>query len=375
MGSRGILAVVWAACFLTNAPAIAQSAGAPGAQPTVAAPRIFLGQTEGDFVVKDYRFRDGELLPELRLHYTTLGQQHRNAAGVIDNAVLLLHATGDDGTEFFDPKFSDVLFGAGEPLDLAKFYVVLPDAIGHGKSSKPSDGLRAHFPRYDYEDMVAAQHLLVTQKLGLSHFVLVLGASMGGMHAWLWGERYPDMMDALAPISALPAEIGGRNRLWRRMVTEAIRHDPEWKGGDYVQEPHEYSRIGPLIMMMVSSPVALYDKYPTEAAADAFYDQIVQRAHTYDVNDRLYQYDASRDYDPAPDLDRITAGLLAIFFADDQINSPEFGALDRQMPRVKHGRYLIVPISAGSNGEGNNLDAKRWRNALDALLAAPTAVR
>jgi homoserine O-acetyltransferase/O-succinyltransferase len=332
----------------------------------------FVGQTEGTFVIKDFRFRDEEALPELRLHYVTLGSPHRNPSNEIDNAILLLHSTGGDTTEFFGPEFSEPLFGAGKAFDLAKFYIIIPDAIGHGKSSKPSDGLRAHFPHYDYEDMVTAQYRLVTQKLGVSHLRLVMGLSMGGMHTWLWGERYADMMDTLMPISALPVEIAGRNRLWRRMVIDAIRDDPEWKNGDYEQEPHGYARIVPLIAMMVSSPVRLYEKYPTRASADAFYEHLLQVGTTRDANDRLYQYDASRNYNPTADLDKIKAKLLLIVFADDQINSPEFGALDREMPHVINGRFVIAPAGKDSDGEGNNTNAKLWHTYLEDLLSSVT---
>ena len=330
-----------------------------------------LGKTEGDYVIKNFRFKDGAVLPELRLHYLTLGSLHRNASGLIDNAVLLLHSTAGDATEFLDPEFSEPLFGADKPFDLSKFYLIIPDAIGHGKSSKPSDGLRARFPHYEYEDMVSAQYRLVTEKLGVTHLRLVMGLSMGGMHTWLWGERYPDMMDALMPISALPVEIAGRNRLWRRMVIEAIRSDPDWKNGDYEQQPHGYARIVPLIAMMVSSPVRLYEKYPTRASVDAFYDHLLQTAATRDVNDRLYQYASSRNYNPAPDLEKIKAKLLLIVFADDQINSPEFGALDREMPHVANGRFVIVPAGKDSDGEGNNTNAKLWHMYLEDLLASP----
>jgi homoserine O-acetyltransferase len=370
MTSRSLLPVVWASACFAIASASAQGQGTT-TQNTLLPHEIrtaLPGESEGEFIVKDFRFKSGEVLPDLRLHYATLGHPHRNAAGAIDNAVLLLHSTGGSTTELFADTFSDALYGAGSPLDLAKFYIVIPDAIGHGKSSKPSDGLRAHFPHYDYEDMVGAQYRLVTQKLGINHLVLVLGLSMGGMQTWLWGERYPDMMDTLMPISALPVEIAGRNRLWRRIVIEAIRNDPEWKNGNYVEQPHGYSRIVPLIVMMVTSPVRLYEQYPTRAATDAFYDQLIQRALKSDANDRLYQYEASRDYNPAPDLEKIEARLLAIVFADDQINSPEIAALEREMPRVRNGRYWIVPPGPASNGEGDNNNAYIWRTRLEDLL-------
>lgn len=341
------------------------------AQTSDSSASIFPGQTADDFIVKDFHFNSGEVLPQLRLHYVTLGTPHRDSSGGIDNAVLLLHSTGGDTSEFFEPAFSSPLYGPGQPLDLTKFYLIIPDAIGHGQSSKPSDGLRAHFPHYGYEDLVRAQHRLVTEKLGVTHLRLVMGLSMGGMHTWLWGERYSEMMDALFPVSSLPVEIGGRNRLWRRTVVEAIRNDPEWKNGDYEQQPHGFSRIVPLIAIMVSNPVRQYEKYPTRAAADAWYDRMTQGAYKHaDANDSLFHYDASSDYNPAPDLNKIKARLLLVLFADDQINSPEVGALDREMPRVKNGRYVMIPAGNQSNGEGNNTDALLWKPYLVDLLSS-----
>jgi homoserine O-acetyltransferase len=344
------------------------------AQTTDTIPAKWPGQTEGDFIIKDFHFKSAEVLPELRLHFVTLGTLHRNSSGQTDNAVLLLHSTGDDTTEFLEPIFSEHLYGPGQPFDLTKFYVIIPDAIGHGKSSKPSDGMRAHFPHYGYEDIVAAQHRLVTERLGVNHLRLVLGVSMGAMHTWLWGVRYPEMMDGLFPLGSLPVEIGGRNRLWRRIVIEAIRNDPEWKNGDYEQQPHGYSRIAPMIRMMTGNPVRQFEKYPTRAAADAWYHDIVATAYTYaDANDRLYQYDSSRDYNPAPDLEKIKAKLLLIEFEDDQINSPEFAVLDREMPRVKNGRYVIIPTGKQSNGEADNIiNAEMWQPYLQDLLRSLT---
>lgn len=360
-------------CAVTLLLAFAAGPSSMSAQTKDSPAPAFAGQTEGNFSIKDFHFNSGEVLPELRLHYVTLGTPHRNASGEIDNAILLLHSTGSDTTEFFESDFSGPLYGPGQPFDLSKFYMVIPDSIGHGKSSKPSDGLRAHFPHYGYEDMVTAQHQLVTEKLGVAHLRLVMGLSMGGMHTWLWGERYPEMIDGLFSISALPVETGGRNRLWRHAVVEAIRNDPEWKNGDYERQPHGYSRIVPLIAIMVSNPVRQFENYPTRAAADAWYDRMTQGAYKHaDANDKLYQYDASSDYNPAPDLEKIRAKLLLIVFEDDQINSPEFAVLDREMSRVKNGRFVIVPAGKQSNGEGNNTDAKLWRSHLEELLDSLT---
>jgi homoserine O-acetyltransferase len=331
------------------------------AQVTSPAPQ-FPGQTQGDFVIKAFRFNSGDVLPELHLHYVTLGTPHRGSSGEIDNAVLLLHSTGSDTTEFVEPPFSGPLYGSGQPLDVTKFYLIIPDAIGHGKSSKPSDGLRGHFPHYGYNDMVVAQYRLITEKLGVKHLRLVLGLSMGAIHTWLWGEKYPDMMDALFPISGLPVEIGGRNRLWRHALVEAIRHDPSWKNGDYDQQPEAYSRMAPIVAILTGNPVRQFEEHPTKAAADAWYERIEKYVHEHrDANDALYYYDASGDYNPAPDLEMIKAKLLLIVFDDDQINSPEFAVLNREMPRVKNGKYVLVHTGKEGNGEGeDNINAKLW---------------
>ncbi len=335
----------------------------------------YVGEAEGDFTIPSFRFKSGDVVDQLRIHYLTLGKPHRNSTGSIDNAVLLLHGTGDDATDFLEPAFTQPLFGSGQPLDLGRYYLIIPDSIGHGRSSKPSDGLRAHFPHYGYEDMVNAQHRLVTEGLGVAHLRLVLGLSMGGMHTWLWGERYPEMMDVLFPVGSLPVETGGRNRLWRHMIVEAIRNDPEWKNGDYQQQPHMYSRLVPIIAMMVGNPANQYKRYPTRAGADAWYDRMTTLSYQHaDTNDRLYQYDASSDYDPAPALEKIQARLIAVEFADDQINSPGFSVLDREMPRVKRGSYVIIPAGEDTNGEADDIqNAKLWRTYLgEALRSSST---
>lgn len=347
--------------------------GSASAQLPECGATTFLGQTEGDFVIQDFHFKSGEVLPELRLHYMTLGTVHRNASGAIDNAVLMLHSTGARIAELLCPALTGPLYGPGETLDLNKFYLVIPDSIGHGKSSKPSDGLRAHFPHYGYNDMVTAQYRLVTEKLGITHLRLVLGLSMGAMHAWLWAERYPDVMDGVFPISGLPVEIGGRNRLWRHTFVEAIRNDPEWKNGNYDQQPHALSRMRPLIYIMVGNPVRQFEAHPTKAGADEWYENIVTDGYTrIDTNDSLYHYEASSDYNPAPDLEKINARVCLILFDDDQINLPEFAVLDREMPRVKNGRYVIIQTGKEGNGEArDNTNAKLWQSYLQDLLQPP----
>ena len=342
------------------------------AQTEKSAPPVFPGQTEGDFTIKGFHFNSGEVLPELRLHYVTIGTPHRDSVGAIDNAVLMLHAPGGGATSLLT-HLQGPLFGPSQSLDLTRWYLIFPDSIGHGKSSKPSDGMRARFPHYGYEDMVVAQHRLVTEKLGVTHLRLVMGMSMGAMHTWLWGERYPEMMDGLFPIGSLPVATNGRNRLWRHMIVEAIRNDPEWKNGDYQQQPHGYSRIAPLVAIMTGNPVRQFEAYPTQAAADAWYEGITASAHQKDANDTLYQYDASSDYNPSPDLEKIKAKLLAIEFEDDQINAPEFAALDREMPRVKSGRYVIIPTVKQSNGEAGNIaNGELWVSHLHDLLGSLT---
>jgi homoserine O-acetyltransferase/O-succinyltransferase len=356
---------LWKLCVVSLLVALTATTTPISARTKDNSSSVWPGQSEGEFIVKDFRFHVGKVLTELRLHYVTLGAPHRNSSGDIDNAVLLLHTTGGDTTELLRPSFS-ALYGSGQPLDLNKFYVIIPDAIGCGKSSKPSDGLRARFPHYGYEDMVAAQHRLVTERLGVTHLRLVVGLSMGAMHTWLWGERYPEMMDGLMPISGLPVETGGRNRLWRHAVVEAIRHDPEWKNGNYERQPGLLAHILPLAAVVTGNPVRQYEKYPTRAAADAWYEQSAKTFYErLDTNDVLYRLDASSDYNPAPDLEKIKAKLLLIVFDDDQINSPEFAMLDREMPRVKNGKYAIVHTGKEGNGEGeDNINVKLWQSYL-----------
>lgn len=279
-----------------------------------AAAATFPEPAEGVVVLENFRFKSGETLPALRLHYWTLGQPLRDAGGVVRNAVLVLHGTGGFGRAFLNETFAGRLFGEGRPLDARRHFVVLPDAIGHGGSSKPSDGLRARFPRYDYDDMVAAQHRLLTEGLGVNHLRLVMGTSMGGMHTWVWGETYPDFMDGLVPLASAPVAIAGRNRVMRKMILDAIRGDPDWKDGDYTEQPARgLAAAVHILMMMTSSPLQWHKQAPTGAAADAFLaEQMKRRLAATDANDMLYAYDASRNYDPSGGLEKIAAPLLAI---------------------------------------------------------------
>ncbi|HEX6535613.1 MAG TPA: alpha/beta fold hydrolase [Gemmatimonadaceae bacterium] len=335
------------------------------------AARAARAQREGDFVVHDFRFDDGERLPELRLHYLTLGTPRKDAAGVVRNAVLVLHGTTGSGRQFLSPIFAGPLYGPGEPLDTTRYYVILPDGIGHGKSSKPSDGMHARFPHYDYADMVRAQHRLLTEGLGVNHLRLVMGTSMGGMHTWMWGEMYPAFMDGLVPLASEPAQIAGRNRMLRRMIMDDITSDPEWKGGEYTAEPRGLAAAMQVLFVMTSSPLRLQLAAPTRDSADAYIrrweENILKRE---DANDVLYAFDASRDYDPSVALEKIEAPLLAINSADDQVNPPEIGITKRLMPRVRHGTFWLIPTSEQTRGHGTHTDAAVWGKRFGAFLAS-----
>ena len=298
--------------------------------------------TPGDFVIKDFKFDSGESLPELKIHYVTLGQPVMNGAGVVTNAVLVLHGTGGSNKQFLGRGFAGVLFGKGQLLDADKYFIVIPDNVGHGGSSKPSDGLHAKFPHYCYHDMVNLQYRLLTEKLGVNHLRLVMGTSMGGMHSWLWSEMYPDFMDAAMPLASLPIEISGRNRFFRRMVLDPIKNDPDWMGGEYKTQPvRGLTTALYTLMMMTSSPLQMQKQMPTKAAADTAFDaRIKQMIAAYDANDMLYQFDSSRDYNPEPKLETIKAHLLAVNSADDQVNPPELGVMESQIKRVKNGRFV-----------------------------------
>ena len=325
---------------------------------------------EGDCDLKAFTFHSGESLPELRIHYRTVGTPHRDTSGRIDNAVLITHGTTGSGAQFIRPEFAGELFGAGQPLDAAKYFVVLPDGIGHGKSNKPSDGLHAHFPHYGYLDMIEAQRRLLVEGLGVTHLRLVMGTSMGGMHTWLWGEVYPDMMDALMPLASLPTQIAGRNRVWRRLGIDAIRHDPEWLGGEYKAQPQSLRTAAELLYFMGSNPVRRQKEAPTLAAADKAIDEYVANYFkTGDANDYLYALEASHDYDPNPGLEKIQAPLLAINTADDLINPPDLGILEREIHRVPHGRAILLPESDRTAGHGSHTLAALWKTELYRLLA------
>ena len=320
-------------------------------------------------ILRDFRFSSGETLPEIRIHYVTLGRRLDDARGRTANAVLVLHGTGGSSAQFLGPAFAGVLFQPGQPLDASRFYVVIPDGIGHGGSSKPSDGLRARFPRYTYDDMVRAQYRLLTETLGITHLRLVIGTSMGGMHAWMWGESHPDFMDALLPLACLPAPIAGRNRMWRRLAMDLIRSDPDWKGGDYATQPRGLKGALSLLLVLSGSPLGWMQRAPDRAAADAAAETYVaDRFAKTDANDLLWALDASRDYDASLQLERIKAPLLAINFADDAINPPELGILEKGVARVKNGQAVVFPLSEKTRGHQTHTMADVWKTYLNELL-------
>lgn len=334
--------------FLPLSPAAAQ----------LAAPKA------STWVAKDFKFHTGEVMPELKLHYRTLGEP----AG---QPVLILHGTAGSGAGLLSPGFGGELFGPGQPLDSAKYFIILPDALGAGKSSKPSDGQRAKFPRYNYDDMVAAQYRLVKEGLGIKHLRLVLGNSMGGMHTWIWGVKYPNFMDALVPMASQPTEMSSRNWMMRRLIVDSIRNDPDWKGGDYTEQPKSARVAGVFYGLGTNGgTLALQKAAPTREAADKLLDQRLAAPFTADANDYLYQWDSSRDYNPAPNLEKIAAHVLVINSADDERNPPETGLLDAALKRVKNGRLLQIPASEATAGHGTTGMAKFWAKQLAEFLAA-----
>jgi homoserine O-acetyltransferase/O-succinyltransferase len=325
---------------------------------------------EGVYVVHDFHFQSGETLPEVKLHYYTLGKPVKDANGRTTNAVLILHGTSGQGAGFLRPVFAGVLFGPGQLLDVSKYYVIIPDNIGHGKSSKPSDGMHAHFPQYEYTDMIALQHELVQNGLGVNHLRLILGTSMGCMHSWMWGETYADFMDALMPLACLPVQIAGRNRIWRKMVIDGIREDPDWKNGDYTTEPRAALQISAdFLLMGTSAPLHLQEDLPTREASDKYLDEAMKRiTGQLDANDFLYAVSASRDYDPSAKLESIKAAVMFINSADDFINPPELGIAEREIKRVKNGEFVLLPASEQTYGHGTHTVAAAWQSYLKELL-------
>ena len=319
---------------------------------------------EGSWIARDFRFQTGEVLPELRIHYTTLGEP-------IGEPVMILHGTTGSGGGLLSPGFGGELFGPGQPLDASKHYVILPDAIGHGKSSKPSDGMRAKFPRYNYDDMVLAQYRLLTEGMGIRHLRLILGNSMGGMEVWIWGVKYPEFMDALVPMASMPTEMSSRNWMMRRLITDSIRNDPEWMNGAYTKQPRSAQFASVFFGIATNGGSQAYFRAaPTREKADALLDQRLRAPFRGDANDILYQWDSSRDYNPSPGLERIQAALLAINSADDERNPPELGVMERELKRVNNGRLYLIPASDQTAGHGTTGQAKWWKQELAAFLSA-----
>jgi homoserine O-acetyltransferase len=350
-------------------------------QPTLALLAVLLGglprlaaaqstdPVSGDFVLRDFKFTTGETLPEVRIHYRTIGTPRRDGHGVAANAVLLLHGTTGTGKAFLSENFAGVLFAPGQLLDASKHFLIIPDGIGHGGSSKPSDGMRARFPRYTYEDMITAQYRLVTEGLHIDHLRLILGTSMGGMHAWMWGEKYPGFMDGLVPLASVPAQIAGRNRVFRKMVSDDIRGDPDWKNGDYTAQPRGLAAAVQVLLFMVSSPYQWQKAGPTRDEADKLLaDQVRARSAGADANDFLYAFEASRDYDPSAELEKIAAPVLAINSADDVVNPPELGLMEKLMPRVKRGRFVLIPIGPETRGHGTHSWPALWQEHLKKFM-------
>jgi homoserine O-acetyltransferase/O-succinyltransferase len=325
---------------------------------------------EGDHIVKDFKFKSGETLPELKLHYRTIGTPTKDSNGVTNNAVLIMHGTGGQSAQFLSAQFANALFGPGQLLDAAKYFIILPDAIGHGGSSKPSNGLLTKFPHYTYDDMVLGQYKVVTEKLGVNHLRLVMGTSMGGMHTWVWGETYPDFMDALMPLASAPVQIAGRNRVMRKMLMDAIRNDPAWNNGEYKTQPIQgMTAAQNILLLMGSAALPWHSTAGTRDAADKFYeDRVKAGVARSDANDMLYYFDSSRDYNPSPLLEKITAPLFAINSADDLINPPELGIMEKEIKRVKNGRYILLPITEQTRGHGTHTIAAIWQNYLKELL-------
>ncbi|HKW28385.1 MAG TPA: alpha/beta fold hydrolase [Verrucomicrobiae bacterium] len=325
--------------------------------------------TAGDFTIQDFHFRDGEFLAEVHMHYLTLGQPRRDEHGVVRNAVLILHGTTGSSAQFLRPEFANELYGKDQPLDATRYYLVIPDNLGHGQSSKPSDGLHARFPKYGYRDMIDAQYRLLIEGLKVNHLRLVMGTSMGGMHTWLWGELHPDFMDALMPLASLPTQISGRNRVWRRVILDGIRDSPDWQNGDYHTQPSGLRVAAEMLYFMGSNPVLRMQESPTLKQSDETLDRYVASVMTnLDANDVLYAFAASEDYDPGPDLEKIQAPLLAINSADDLINPPELRVLEREIKRVKHGQTIIIPYSNQTVGHGSHTKAELWKKYLVRLL-------
>ncbi|MGA2652334.1 MAG: alpha/beta fold hydrolase [Terracidiphilus sp.] len=361
--------------FAATAHAQTMSMPAPNSttptQPSAQAPPTKWPTADGVVILPNFRFGTGEILPQLKLHYLTLGTPHRNEAGHVDNAILLLHGTGGDAHSLLNPLFSNVLFGPGQPFDITKYFLILPDDIGHGQSSKPSDGLHAHFPAYDYDDMVASQRQMLDH-MKIDHLRLILGTSMGCMQSFVWGETYPGFMDALAPFACLPIQIAGRNRMMRYMAIQAIKQDPAWQDGEYKSEPIQGLRIAnEILLIMGSSPLQMQKQAPTRELAEQYVDRYLARTlASTDANNLIFYTNASRNYDPSPRLDQIKTPVLWINSADDFINPPELGIAEREVKRMPNARFILLPISDATRGHGTHTVAAVWKDYLIEFLKA-----
>nr|WP_256203416.1 alpha/beta fold hydrolase [Sphingopyxis sp. YR583] len=342
----------------------------PPAPAPVAAPAKWATK-EGDVTIRDFKFRSGEIMPAVRMHYSTLGTPHRNAQGEIDNAVMVLHGTGGSGKQFLQPQFADELYGPGQPLDIKRYYIILPDNVGHGASSKPSDGLRMKFPQYDYDDMVELQHRMLTEGLGIKKLRLIMGTSMGCMHGFIWGETYPDFAQALMPIACQPVEIAGQNRMWRQLLIDGIKADPAWMGGEYKSQPVLGLRTAASLSMIAGgAPLNLQKNYPTRDAAGAYARERVERdIASRDANDMIYQFESSRTYNPWPGLEKITAPMTWINSADDFINPRNLDFPQQALKRMPNTRFRLIAESDETRGHGTHTWAVQWKADLIDLIA------
>jgi homoserine O-acetyltransferase len=353
-----IALIATAAALVAAAPAAAQSAYADKL-------------AEKQVMLRDFRFRSGERLPELKMHVATLGKPQRDRSGQISNAVMVLHGTGGTGRQFLQPQFAEELFGPGQPLDISRYYVILPDNIGHGKSSKPSDGMRMRFPKYDYDDMVEAQRRMLVEGLGVRKLRLLMGTSMGCMHGFVWAQTHPEFARAMMPTACLPTEIAGHNRMWRKAAVEGIRSDPAWAGGDYRTQPMQGLRTAVSILQVAGfAPLYLQKAYPSRDAADAYIvERIARDIPTRDANDLIYQLEASRTYNPWPRLESIRVPMTWINSADDFINPSEYGIAEDAARRMPTARYLLVRATSDTRGHGTHTWAKFWRQDLIDLIS------
>lgn len=382
LARRGVISTRWAsarryasltavlACLLLvgcGNPTAARDQGqtiSPTVKPTSSPPHAAVDITprQVDAIFGKYRFRDGDTLPQLRLHYAVLGQPHRDQQGGVDNAILVLHWTNASSQALLVPEYREALFGPGAPFDVTRFLVIIPDDIGHGQSSKPSDGLRAGFPHYGYGDMVDLQHKLVAETLGVSHLRAIVGISMGCMNAWQWAETYPDAMDAIMPIACFPAPISGRNLLWRRMSIDDIKSDPAWADGNYQHQPPSAAIAQEIARMMIDGVPNLQEEVPTSDKADAFLRSIKQQGAGLDANDLLYSLESSRDFNAEPDLGKITTKVFALNFADDEFYRDSLQVLQRDTPKLKQAQIMVRGLSAGSAGHFTMAHPQLWKD-------------